>query len=191
MNYSKELIIIIKLRSCLFFFLFSLVLLGCSSSKKENKKIALNINISEEPATLDPRKGADLGSSALHFLLFEGLTKISPTKAYDLALAEKIEISSDKLTYTFTLKEAQWSNGDPMTAYDFEYSWKSMLDPSFPCPNAHLLYPIKMAEEVKRGLAPLDSLGIGTTAVITSVGETCKKLTMALPFDCRDASGTS
>jgi len=134
---------------------------SCTKGKKKliNKE-SLRINFPEEPVTMDPRKGGDVYSSAMHFFMFEGLTKISPNSSCDLAVAKKIEISEDNLTYTFHLRECLWSNGIELTADDFEYSWKSMLDPSFPCPNANLLYPILNAEEAKKGLVSLSEVGV-------------------------------
>ena len=151
------------LKKVLLTFLLAFCCIGCFSSKRsleKPKKVALNLNLPQEPTTLDPRKGGDIYSSALHFLLYEGLTKISPSSSCDYGLAHKIDLSQDRLTYTFHLKEAFWSDGSAITAKDFEYSWKSMLDPSFPCPNAHLLYPIAFAEEAKTGLCSLDQVGI-------------------------------
>ncbi len=136
---------------------------GCSQKKTQivkDQKTCLKLNLPQEPTTLDPRKGGDIYSSALHFLLYEGLTKISENSSCDLGLAYKIDLSSDKLIYTFHIREAFWSDGSAVTAMDFEYSWKSMLDPSFPCPNAHLLYPIEYAEEAKTGFCPLNAVGV-------------------------------
>lgn len=64
------------------------------------------------------------------------------------------------MQYTFHIRPALWTDGAPVTAYDFEYAWKKILDPHFPAPNAHLLYPIKNGEKVKRGDLPPSSLGI-------------------------------
>ena len=44
-------------------------------------------------------------------------------------MAESVEMTSDGLTYTFHIRDAKWSNGDPVTAYDFEYAWNRVLDP--------------------------------------------------------------
>jgi len=138
-----------------------LVLMGCSPKpKKESEKTTLHLNISRDVVTFDPRKGGDFVSSTLQFLLFEGLTKMTPYSIVSPALAEQIDVSDDHLVYTFHLRDAKWSNGAPITAFDFVQTWKDMLQPNFPCPNAHLLYPIKNAENAKRGLVSDRQIGI-------------------------------
>lgn len=148
------------MRKWYLFFLVSLMACQSSISYKSPLRQQLNLNIPSDPATFDPRKGSDLVSSMIHFLLYDGLTRLQADGQVDLALAEAIEISQDRTTYRFTLRKAHWSNGRPITALDFVQSWKSILDPSFPAPNAHLLYPIKNAEQVKRGSLPPSALGL-------------------------------
>ena len=128
---------------------------------KKNQHLSLNFPF--DPLTLDSRKGADGTTSTLHFMLYEGLTRMNEKSTREPGIAYHIDISDDLCTYTFHLRESLWSNGDPVTAHDFEYTWKSMLKPSFPCPNAHLLYPIQNAEKVKKGVLGEDSLGICAT----------------------------
>lgn len=104
-------------------------------------------------------------SSLFHFLLFDGLTRLDDDGKIAPSLAEKIEISADRLTYIFHLREAYWSDGSPITSWDFEKSWKDILRPDFPAMNAHLLYPIKNAEGAKMGKKSLAEVGItGTDA---------------------------
>jgi oligopeptide transport system substrate-binding protein len=147
-------------RVLLFFsILVVLTLTSCQSGPKKHKS-TLRVNISTDPATLDPRKGCDLNSATLHFLLYEGLVRQEPNKKDDLGIAKDISISDDGLTYTFTLRKAYWSNGTPITTYDFIQTFKDMLSPSFPCPNAHLLYCIKNAKKAKQGLISQRHIGI-------------------------------
>ncbi|MDN3504188.1 MAG: peptide ABC transporter substrate-binding protein [Rhabdochlamydiaceae bacterium] len=141
---------------------------SCVSCKKQlptpQEKVPapriLNLNFSNDIPTLDPRRCSDPISCTMLFMLFEGLTSHSPGSSTKLALAKHIEISKDLLTYTFTLKDAYWSNGQRIIAKDFERSWKDMLTPEFPAPNANLLYPILNAEQAKKGALPLDQVGI-------------------------------
>lgn len=139
--------------------IFVCILLGCSGTAHLPKQV-LRLNLQTNPATFDPRKGGDFASTAVHFLTFEGLTKLNFDGPTQPGVAEKIEISKDQKRYTFHLRSAHWSDGAPITAYDFEYAWKSILESSFPCPNAQLLYPIKNALLVKQGRLPIDQAGI-------------------------------
>jgi oligopeptide transport system substrate-binding protein len=144
------------------FFIAALISLGCQFSRKQNfvHPPYINLNLQQDPSTLDPRKGADLTSSTIHLLIFEGLTRLTPEGVYEPALAEKIEISEDRKTYTFTLRSAKWSDGSSLDAHDIAETWLDMLAPNFPCPNAHLLYNIKNAESLKKNLIDPSEVGI-------------------------------
>ncbi len=140
-----------------------LALTGCSGKPKEdNSKQTITINITSDPQTLDPRKVRSLNDVNLMGMFMEGLTRIDNHDAVQLALAERIDTSNDLTTYTIQLREAYWSNGDPITAQDFAYTWKKTLSPQFNAPNANLLYVIKNAKEVKDGKLPASLLGIET-----------------------------
>ena len=139
---------------------FFVLLLASCNSPPQKADHCLRLNIAAEPATLDPRKGGDLLSSHLHFMLFEGLTRICPNGIAEPAIAESIELSNDKKTYTFHLRSALWSDGSTITALDFENSWKDILSPEFPSQNANLLYPIKNAELAKKGESSPSTIGI-------------------------------
>jgi oligopeptide transport system substrate-binding protein len=146
-----------------FFVVSLLALLGsCGKQEKgmEKPEHLLRLNLGSDPATMDPRKGGDVLSSHMHFLLFEGLTKLDAIGSIVPAQAEKIDISEDGRVYTFYLRDTYWSDGSSVTAYDFEKTWKDILDPAFPALNAHLFYPIKNAESAKKGRVGLDKVGI-------------------------------
>lgn len=153
--------------------LLLLLAVGCQSdnSKKAKNEWTPEIRITtgDDPSSLDPRQVRDLNPvTALH-LLFEGLTR-STSQGVEPAVAASWEISDDQLTYIFRLRDAYWSNGDAVTAQDFEDTWKSGLDPHFPSPNAYQFYMIKGAKEAKEGKLSLDDVGIyaedGKTLVV-------------------------
>ena len=71
-----------------------------------------------------------------------------------------MKISDDQKTYTFTLRDAKWSNGDPVTAKDFEYAWKWALDPKNESQYAYQLYYVKGAQAVNEGKGSADDVGV-------------------------------
>lgn len=146
------------------FYLFVLVpffLLGKASqeslSKKEN---TLYLSIERPPSSFDTRKGETMSASMFHFLLFDGLIRLNEEGKAALSIAKSVDISEDKCTYTFHLRDCFWSDNTPIEAEDFATSWKTILHPSFPAINAYLLYPIKNAYQYKIGVAEEKDLGI-------------------------------
>ncbi|MFS1515583.1 peptide ABC transporter substrate-binding protein [Bacillus sp. SCS-151] len=120
----------------------------------------LRINNNSEPSTLNPGLAEDTTSSAVLLQTFEGLTRIGKEGSPEEAMAENIEVSDDGLTYTFTLRDgAKWSNGDPVTANDFEYAWKWVLN-SGEANYAYQLYYVKNAEAASKGEVSIDEVGV-------------------------------
>src|SRR5690625_4436136 len=144
---------------------------GASEELAEEQ--VLNVNIKTEPPSLHPGTATDTTSSAVLDQVFEGLTRINQEGEPEPAMAEDIEVSDDGLTYTFKIREdANWTNGDPVTAEDFEYAWKWVLDPeSADTDYAYQLYPIKGAEDAKENGGSLDDVGITVEDVKTLVVE--------------------
>lgn len=133
-------------------------LMGCQSSapKGERSKQELRLNIASEPPTLDPRKASDTISVAILTLCFEGLMRSEK----EFAMAKEVQVSPDLRTYTFTLRDAFWADGQPVTAADFEETWKTILDPSFPSPYASDLYVIKNGKGYKEKKLTRDMVGV-------------------------------
>ncbi len=96
----------------------------------------------------------------MEFLLFDGLMRATNNGDITYGLAKAYEISPNQLTYTFYLRDAKWSDGTPITAHDFERTWKEILSPDFPSQSPFLLYAIKGAKQAKKGEIPLSSVGI-------------------------------
>lgn len=91
----------------------------------------------------------------------EGLYKYNEKGELVPGMAESVDISEDGLTYTFTIRDAKWSNGTSVTAHDFEYGWKRLANPETGATYAFMLMTagVKNAEEVCYGGGDLDSLG--------------------------------
>lgn len=126
----------------------------------EKKPQVLRLNLHSEPPTADPGLAEDTTSGAIILATFDGLTRIGSDEKPHEAAAEKIEVSEDLLTYKFTIRDHKWSNGDPVTAHDFEYAWKRALDPKTASNYAYQLYYIKNGEKANKGEAKLDDVGV-------------------------------
>ena len=129
---------------------------------KEDDEQLLNVNIKTEPPSLHPGLATDSTSGAVLNQTFEGLMRVNQEDEVEEAMAESAEMSEDGLTYTFKIREdAKWSNGDPVTAQDFEYAWKWVLDPAnVETDYAYQLYMIKGAEAAKEDGGSLDDVAI-------------------------------
>ncbi len=147
----------------------ALVAAGCEKSPKktpcENK--VLRTCFMHTPLTIDPRRSGEPVSCALSFMIYEGLTHLEANGSVSNALAEKIDVSDDHKTYTFHLRDAKWTDGHPITAYDFEHSWKTTLDPDFPSICPYLFYSILGSEKAKKGEIPVDDIGIKAIDALT------------------------
>lgn len=141
---------------------FSFLLVGCTKKNKTYRPTTqeIRLNLHSEPPTLDPRKATDTVSVSVLNLCFEGLTRVDPNGNVILAVAERIEVSPDKKRYTFFLRDAKWSDGRNVTAYDFEISWKTILNPTFPCEFASDLYIIRNAKAARSNLCRSEEIGV-------------------------------
>jgi ABC-type oligopeptide transport system substrate-binding subunit len=114
-----------------------------------------------EPETLDPHKTSTTVESNVLRNLFEGLM-VQDMKGNPVpGTAESYQVSEDGITYTFKIRaNAKWSNGDPVTANDFVFSFRRIQDPKMKSQYAEVLYPIKNAEEVNTGKVDIAQLGV-------------------------------
>ncbi len=113
-----------------------------------------------DPLTVDPRKNGDLCSSTFLTMLYDGLTRFLPDGKVEFSLAQSVDISPDGKTYLFHLRKALWNDGHPITAYDFEYSWKKSLDPKFSAACPQLFFPILNAEKSVNGTIDVEEVGV-------------------------------
>ena len=101
-----------------------------ASATSKADATTLNVYLSSEPAHLDPALNSSVDGACLAANSFEGLYRYNSDGELEPACAESYEVSEDGMTYTFTLKDGlKWSNGEPLDASDFEYSWKRAASP--------------------------------------------------------------
>ncbi|MBN8236466.1 peptide ABC transporter substrate-binding protein [Halobacillus kuroshimensis] len=92
---------------------------------------------------------------------YEGLYRLDENSQLVNGMAESSEVSEDGLTWTFNLRDAEWSNGDPVTADDFVYAWRRAVDPEVGSEYGPYFLGgiIKNATEISNGEASLEDLG--------------------------------
>lgn len=127
--------------------------------RKDYKRIVVGNAV--EPGSLDPQKSGDMAAGALIRQMMDGLVGSDAAGKTVPALAEKWESDGDKV-WTFHLRDAKWSNGEPITADDFVYSFRRLTDPETGAPYASYLADGKVvnAEEVMLGKAKPETLGV-------------------------------
>jgi oligopeptide transport system substrate-binding protein len=115
-----------------------------------------------EPTTLDPALMQDTTSNNLYLALFEGLVQYDPkTSMGTPGIAKSWDISPDGMTVTFHLRDAKWSDGNPVTAQDFVYGWLRNLDPATASNYAYMLgMVVKGADAYNNGKGKAEDVGV-------------------------------
>lgn len=111
----------------------------------------IRFNVGAEPQTLDPAKATGIPDATIINAMFEGLTRYGADNKPGPGIAESWTVSPDGKTYTFKLRDAKWSNGDPVTAQNFVDGWLRALNPNTQSEYAYQLWYIKGAEEYNKG----------------------------------------
>lgn len=138
-----------------------LVLAGCGKANKSADKQVIRTSTDQELTTVDISKANAVGSFNILNNIDEGLVRLGKNSKVEPGIAEKTTVSKDGKTYTFNLrKNAKWSNGDPVTAQDFVYSWQRTLNPKTASEYGYLFSGIKNADKIQKSQAPVSSLGI-------------------------------
>lgn len=127
---------------------------------KSSEPKVFRISIPSEPSTADPGIAEDSTSNMMITSLFSGLTRVTEDNKPSKEIAEDYSVSPDGLTYTFKLRDSKWSNGDPVTAHDFEFAWKRALDPKTASNYAYQLYYIKGGEAFNTGKGKAEDVGV-------------------------------
>lgn len=143
---------------------------GAGTGGDEAKAGYIRTNNTSEPGSLDPALAQGTHESWVLQHTFEGLMTYDKDGQVVPGMAEaEPVISEDGLTYTFTIKDGmKWSNGDPVTAHDFEFAWRRVADPDLAADYAHQVFYIVGMEEYFTGqdvngdgkVATYDELGV-------------------------------
>lgn len=133
----------------------TVLFLGCAqknSPEKGKKDQVLNVGNLTEPADLDPHITTGIPEFNIYQAIFEGLVLLNPKNLEPTpGVAEKWDISNNGQTYTFHLrKNARWSNGDPVTASDFIFSFKRILSPALASEYSYMLFCLVNAEKYNK-----------------------------------------
>lgn len=126
----------------------------------------LNIMLETPVQSLDPQQATDGTSFEVIAGYTDGLMQMDADGQAVPAIAETYDLSDDGLTYTFHLRDAKWSNGEPVTAADFVFAWQRAVDPAVASEYAYMLSDIgqiKNAAEIIAG--SMDKGELGVTAV--------------------------
>ncbi|MEG0383158.1 MAG: peptide ABC transporter substrate-binding protein [Solibacillus sp.] len=140
-----------------------------------NQEITLNIKT--EPPSLDPGLSTDTTSAWVLDHVFEGLYTTDEDGNPILGAAESVDVTEGGAVHTFTIRDdANWTDGTPVTAADFEYAWKRVLNPEVGSRFAFYLYYIKGAEEYNTGNGTVEEVGV------EAVDEKTLKVTLNAPL---------
>lgn len=142
---------------------FFILISGCSWTKQTStgaKEQVIRYNVGAEPETLDPAKATGMPEATIMLQLFDGLCRYDANSAIKPAIAESWRISADNLTYEFKLRDTRWSNGDPIKAQDFVFSWLRALAPETASEYAYQFFYIKGALEYNSGKGKKEDVAI-------------------------------
>ncbi len=133
------------------------LLAACSSGERRvdsgNATGVLHFGNGTEPQAIDPHITTGVPESRIQYALLEGLANKDPATLEPVpGVSDRWEVSADGLIYRFHIREdARWSDGTPLTAEDFRWSWWRALQPALANEYAYMLYPLKNAEQYLTG----------------------------------------
>lgn len=137
--------------------------IAITSCARPAERAALVIANGAEPGSLDPATSKGLEELRIVMAMWEGLMRLDPKTAQPIpGLSDHYDVSPDGRIYTFHIRtNARWSTGERITAHDFVYSWRRVLDPLTASEYAGQLFYVKNAEAYfSRRLKNQDELGV-------------------------------
>ncbi|MGE0044335.1 MAG: peptide ABC transporter substrate-binding protein [Hyphomonadaceae bacterium] len=136
---------------------------ACASARViglDRQRLSLDVANQGEPLSLDPHKASGVWENNIIGNMFVGLTTENERAEPVPGMATRWETSDDGLFWTFHLRQANWSDGRPITAHDFVYGFRRILNPATLAEYAAVLFTIKNAEAVNNGSMPVESVGV-------------------------------
>lgn len=197
-----------KLISAVLVAAMSLALVACgnTASTGETEKttdtaateggIDLTACVASEPDTIDPSLNSSVDGGIYIQHTFEGLMRYEPVEvdgAFNdsevvFGQAESVDVSEDGLVYTFHLRDdIYWSDGQPVTANDFVYSWRRLVNPATAADYGTLLNFIENAESIVKGETPVEELGVEATddkTLVVTLANACAYFLDLTSFPC-------
>lgn len=171
-----------KIISILIIVMLIMGMTGCGNNQQtsEKKEKILTLIKDADLNNMDTQVATDGLSFEVIAATIDGLYSTAADGSAIPALAEKTEVSEDGLVYTFTIRDAKWSNGTPVTAHDFVYGWKRLANPDTASEYAYMLdvAGVKNGWACATGEKPLDELGVKALDDKTFVVE----LDIVVPF---------
>lgn len=138
---------------------FCLIIPIVSQAAVNGETRTITISLTEEPPQLNSMKATDQVSIFVLGHLMEGLVRYDRRGRLVPGVAKSWDVQD--LDYTFQLRDdARWSDGKPVTAHDFVFSWRNALDPGTASEYAFILYAVKNGEAINKGERPITDLGI-------------------------------
>ena len=122
----------------------------------------LKVQFNVEVASMDPQIATDGTSFEAIAAVTEGLYSVDAEGSAIPAMVDTVDKSEDGMTYTFKLKDANWSNGTPVTANDFVFAWKRLVDPEVASEYAFIMgvAGVKNADAIASGEMAVEELGV-------------------------------
>ena len=124
---------------------------------------SISILLEQEPPQLDAMKATDTQSASVLGHIMEGLLRYDVNNNLVAGTAERWDIRADGATF-WIREDARWSDGEPVTAHDFRFAWRTALEPVTASQYAFILFPIKNAEAINTGEKTGDTLGVRATS---------------------------
>lgn len=132
---------------------------GAAGGAVDPASNSITISLLDEPPQLDSARSTDAVSNVVLGHTMEGLLIVDNHDALAPGVAERWEVREDGATF-WLRDNAYWSDGKPVTAHDFVFAWRRVVDPATASEYAFIMFPVKNAEAITKGELPKEYLGV-------------------------------